>query len=89
MSIIVERLKTLVLKKGVSQSELAEQLGMDRSYLSKLLNNKEGINTKYVERILELCGYTIDDLCTVSDSSMEKRIEALEEAVRALQSSQN
>ena len=87
MPIIVENLKALVQKSGISQVELAGKLDLDRSYLSKLLNNPEGINTKYVERILSAINCTLSDLAGVPNSDQETRLSLLEKRISDIEAS--
>ena len=57
-----ENLKSARIKAGLSQQQLAELLGMDRSSVSKYENNVVLPHTKTLQRICEIFEVTIDSL---------------------------
>lgn len=60
MEAIGRTIKNLRKQKGLSQSELASQLGMSRSTISGIENNTvPEIGIRKVEAILNMLGYTL------------------------------
>ncbi|CAG9608016.1 helix-turn-helix domain-containing protein [Pseudoneobacillus rhizosphaerae] len=48
-------------KKGISQTELAERLSIDRTHLSKVETGKVRPSTRLLERIAAQLGVTMKD----------------------------
>lgn len=59
-------------EKGLSQSELAEKLGISRSHMNKLENGTLQISLVYLKQIVEILGMSIDELLK------EEKIESKE-----------
>ena len=57
-----ENFKSARIKAGLSQQQLADLLGMDRSAISKYENNVGLPHTKTLQRICEIFEVTIDSL---------------------------
>ncbi|WP_416308613.1 helix-turn-helix domain-containing protein [Neptunicella sp. SCSIO 80796] len=56
-----ERLKQLRLQQELTQPELAEKVGMEQSYLSKLENDKSIPSAEMFEAILSIFAISLDD----------------------------
>lgn len=69
--LIGKRIKDLRIKQGLSQEELSVQVGLSRSYISRV---ESGISTLSIERlglVINKLGVTVEEFFTFS----EKRIE--------------
>ncbi|MBM3329568.1 MAG: helix-turn-helix transcriptional regulator [Calditrichaeota bacterium] len=62
-----ERLRQLRRDKGLSQAELADRAGINRSYLSVLENEHSSPTMDVVERLAQGLGVVIWDLISVAD----------------------
>ena len=54
------RLKDILKREGVSAYRLSKDLGMDKGYLSRVLNEKQDISLKKLELIADYLGYDIE-----------------------------
>ena len=54
------RLKDVLKREKVSAYRLHKDLGMDKGYLSRVLNEKQDISLKKLEMIADYLGYDID-----------------------------
>lgn len=57
-----EKIKSVRQHKGMTQPELAEAVGIEQSYLSKLENGKSIPSEDLFERLLEVLGISINEL---------------------------
>lgn len=87
MSDMSERIKLLRERKGMTQDDLAERLGMNRANIS---NYERGIVTNIpadvLNKMADLFGTTVDYVLgrTNDTSSSEPTVEEFDEEVRAL-----
>lgn len=73
-----EKLKLLRQEKGWNQPELAEQLGIEQSYLSKLENGKAIPSADTFQRILEAFDLTVEEMLKGLDSKfIRKQLQTL------------
>ena len=72
-----EKLKLLRQEKGLSQPELAEQAGIEQSYLSKLENDKSLPSNDMFRKILTAFQISIADF--LNDELMQKDLQRLKQ----------
>lgn len=72
-----EKLKLLRQEKGLSQPELAEQAGIEQSYLSKLENDKSLPSNDMFRKILRAFQISIADF--LNDELMQKDLQRLKQ----------
>ena len=53
------RLKDILNREKVTAYRISKDLGMDKGYLSRVLNEKQGISLKKLELIADYLGYDI------------------------------
>lgn len=54
------RLKDILKREKVKPIRISKDLGMDRGYLSRVLNEKQDISLKKLEMIADYLGYDIE-----------------------------
>ncbi len=74
-----EKLKELRNEKEMTQPEMAEAIGIEQSYLSKLENDKSLPSNDIFVRILEVFGLNIADVVDGLDQSSKNQLRALPE----------
>ena len=74
-----DRLKELRHEKHMTQPELAEAIGIEQSYLSKLENDKSLPSNDIFIRILEVFGLDIGDVVDNLDQSSKNQLRTLPE----------
>ncbi|MCZ6640274.1 MAG: helix-turn-helix domain-containing protein [Gammaproteobacteria bacterium] len=74
-----EKLKTLRHDKGLTQPEMAEAIGIEQSYLSKLENDKSLPSKDTFVRILEVFGLGVADVVDELDQSSKNQLRQLPE----------
>ena len=74
-----DKLKNLRNGKDMTQPDLAEAIGIEQSYLSKLENNKSLPSNDIFIRILEVFGLDIGDVVDELDQSSKNQLRALPE----------
>ena len=57
---IGERLKQLRLQKGLTQEQLSERAGLQRSHISKIEAGKYAVTFETIQAIAEALGMTVD-----------------------------
>ena len=57
-----DRIRSLRLKKGLSQEKLALSIEMDRTYYASVESGKRNISIKNIEKIAKGLGVSIEDL---------------------------
>lgn len=58
---------------GMTQQYLADQLGISKQVMSKIINGKKAINVAEISRIASILGSSIDMLLTVRNNSQEHK----------------
>ena len=53
------RLKDILKREKVSAYRISKDLGMDKGYLSRVLNEKQDMSLKKLEMVAEYLGYDI------------------------------
>ena len=48
---IGERIKAILIEKGLKQQELADSAGMTKSYLSRVIHGTENVTVKTIETL--------------------------------------
>ena len=74
-----DKLKDLRNEKEMTQPELAEAIGIEQSYLSKLENGKSLPSNDIFVRILEVFGLEIGDVVDQLDQSSKNQLRTLPE----------
>ncbi len=74
-----EKLKELRNEKGMTQPEMAEAIGIEQSYLSKLENDKSLPSRDTFVRILEVFELGIADVVDELDPSSKNQLRQLSE----------
>ncbi|MFQ5548517.1 MAG: helix-turn-helix domain-containing protein [Woeseia sp.] len=74
-----EKLKALRNEREMTQPELAEAIGIEQSYLSKLENDKSLPSNDMLLRILEVFGQTVGDLVDDLDQGSKNQLRQLPE----------
>ena len=59
---IGNRIQHILETKQMSQSELAERIGVSRQVMSKIVNGKKAINVEEISKIAVSIGVSLDDL---------------------------
>lgn len=59
---MVNNIKHLREKQGISQAELSRRLGFSRSYMNRLENNKQQPNMITAMRIAEILNCSLDEI---------------------------
>ena len=54
------RLKDIIKREGVSAYRICKDIGMDRGYLSRVLNEKQDISFRMLDKIADYLGYDIE-----------------------------
>lgn len=72
---IVKAIKKLRTERGISQEELAKNLGMTRQRYSRIESNQISITFKLIEKIAEYYNVSISEITKVSKE--KKSIEVL------------
>lgn len=67
--IIGRRVKEFRLQKRMSQADLAEQVNMSVSYLSRIETAKKRVSLESLVRIADVLGVTVDNLLTGNQSN--------------------
>ena len=65
MTTIKLTLKEIRQRKGYTQTEVAEKLGLNRTYYSNVENNKDfrnGVRVETMKRIADFLGVAIEDI---------------------------
>lgn len=62
----MNQIKTLRLKKKLSQVEVARSAGISQPYLCDLENNRRGAKPETYKRIAEVLEVPVEELCEVS-----------------------
>ena len=62
---MLERILYLMKRSGISATELADKIGMNRSIVSDWKNGKTRSYEKHLPKIAEALGVSVDDLYTV------------------------
>ena len=62
-------IKELLTKKGITAYRLGTDLGIDQSYLSRVLRNQINPSYEFTKRMLNYLGY---DICFVKIKSQKK-----------------
>ena len=62
-----EKIQTLRKKRGLTQEQLAEQLFVSRTAVSKWETGRGTPNIESLQMIAKLCGITLDELLQVED----------------------
>lgn len=65
----MERLKVLRIQKGLTQKQLAELLGIDRTSIVKYETGKNGPTSEILERLADIFNVSVDYLLGRSESS--------------------
>ena len=82
-----DKLKELRNGKEMTQPDLAEAIGIEQSYLSKLENNKSLPSNDIFVRMLEVFDLDIGDVVDELDQSSKNQLRALPEIAGPLSSS--
>jgi len=61
------RLREIMDKRGIKQTWLAEQVGIDRSTLSSVISNKKGTNLETGMRIAKALNLKMEDIFELVD----------------------
>ena len=64
--------KVKCLEEGVTQAQLAQMVGTSASYVSRLINKKEGIINKIFVDMLDKLGYDIQLVYVKKKGAAEK-----------------
>ena len=72
-----EKLRSLRKNKDLTQPELAEALGIEQSYLSKLENGKSIPSNDVLNRILDVFSLTIGDLVDDLDQGVRNQLRQI------------
>ncbi len=72
-----ERLRQLRNDKGLTQPELAEAMGIEQSYLSKLENDKSLPSSDVLNRILDVFGIEVGDLVDDLDQGARNQLRQI------------
>jgi len=81
-----DKLRLLRQNKELTQPELAEQLGVEQSWLSKIENNKCLPSGELVQQTLEIFGLTLNELLQDLDSDyVYKQLSSIPEIKEALE----
>lgn len=81
----MKKLKDLRFKKGLSQSEIAFELGISQKAYSKLENGSVKLNHEKIKKLCEIFDVSADNLCSLSccctkeNDTVRKTIEYLTE----------
>jgi len=54
------RLKDIIKREGVSAYRICKDISMDRGYLSRVLNEKQDISFRMLDKIADYLGYDIE-----------------------------
>ena len=76
---ITQRLKDEVKKRGLTQQALADQLGVERTYVNHVLNGKQFLSGTLFVR-LALAGFDINSIITGNPPRLDKILKRLEQA---------
>ena len=80
--LIGDALQELRTVKEVTQEELAKKAGLSINFLSQVENGKKGMSQETAERISRVLGVPPSFLYLLADSSNNKAVGELKEAVR-------
>ena len=64
---IKNRLKEIIDERGLKQTWLAKQIGIDRSTLSSVVANKKSTNLETAMRIAKVLGLRMEDIFELID----------------------
>jgi len=56
------QIKDLRIKKGLTQAELAESTGIERTSIVRIENGSQGLNVHRAHKLAQALGCTVDDL---------------------------
>lgn len=65
--VVKNRLKEIMDERGLKQTWLAEQVGIDRSTLSSVISNKKGTNLETGMRIAKVLNLKMEDIFELID----------------------
>lgn len=83
------RIRSLRCKSGLSQEQAAEQLNIDRSYLSRIENGVKGCSVDLFVRMSELYHVSLDFLVLGQVNSQLSLREDIEQVIQQLTSIYN
>lgn len=72
-----EKLRKLRQDRSLTQPDVAQSLGIEQSYLSKLENGKAVPSNETLERVLEVFGLTLGDLVDDLDQGARNKLRQL------------
>ncbi len=61
------RIRTLLETNGMSQTELAQQLGVSKQVINKIIQGKKAINVEELTKIASVLNVSLDNLMTFDD----------------------
>lgn len=56
----MNRIKEIIERRGISQTELARMTGIDQGELSKIINERKTVTLPTAKRISKVLGYSMD-----------------------------
>lgn len=62
-------------KRGMTQQYLADQLGVSKQVMSKIINGKKAINVAELSQIASVLGSSADALLSVENNYQEHKLE--------------
>ena len=68
LAFIGDRLREIRKSRGFSQQDVAEQMGLPQSNLSRIENGKQRLNLSVLARILSIYQMTLDDFFSGQDA---------------------
>lgn len=64
-------------KRGMTQQHLADQLGISKQVMSKIINGKKAINVAELSQIASILGSSADMLLSVRNNSQEHKLTSV------------
>lgn len=60
-------------RRGINQQQLANQLGISKQVMSKIINGKKAINVAELSQIAAILGSSADDLLSIENNDEEQK----------------
>ena len=72
-----KRMRALIKKRGMSQGEFADKMGLSRCWASNVINDKYEPSAPTLIKIARILDITLDDLCGVRTAATKNEAEQL------------